>query len=140
MVIPLEIFAAAGMLLLVDQWSKRVVRVHVRDRSILCGPILRIRCVTNMRQIYAGPGTRFGLVLVWVVALISATILHEYGRWFQTPLARLALGAAFGGAAGNLLDIIRRRPIVDFIDLRYWPVFNLADAAIVAGLVAACWL
>jgi signal peptidase II len=46
---------------------------------------------------------------------------------------------AFGGAAGNLLDILRLRSIVDFIDLHWWPVFNLADVAIVAGLVVAFW-
>ena len=39
-----------------------------------------------------------------------------------------------GGAAGNLLDRVRRGAIVDFIAVGPWPVFNLADAAIVAGI------
>lgn len=49
----------------------------------------------------------------------------------------LGVGAALGGAAGNLSDVLRRRAIVDFIDLGWWPVFNVADIGIVAGLVAA---
>jgi len=47
------------------------------------------------------------------------------------------LGMALGGAAGNLRDILRHRYIVDFIDLGWWPVFNLADVAIVGGLILA---
>ena len=50
-----------------------------------------------------------------------------------------ALGSSLGGAMGNLIDGIGRRAVIDFIDLRVWPVFNLADAAIVAGaMIAAC--
>jgi len=49
------------------------------------------------------------------------------------------VGAALGGAAGNLLDILRRRSVLDFIDLRWWPVFNIADVGIVAGLAVAFW-
>ncbi len=49
----------------------------------------------------------------------------------------LGIGCALGGAAGNLLDILRRQHVVDFIDLGWWPVFNLADVAIVGGLLLA---
>lgn len=49
------------------------------------------------------------------------------------------LGLSLGGAAGNLLDRLRRGAVVDFIRLGRWPAFNVADAALVAGagLVAA---
>jgi signal peptidase II len=53
--------------------------------------------------------------------------------------ALAGVGCALGGAAGNLLDILRRRHVVDFIDLGWWPVFNLADVAIVGGLLFAFW-
>jgi signal peptidase II len=48
-----------------------------------------------------------------------------------------AAGAVLGGMAGNLLDSIGGRGVIDFIDLRVWPVFNLADAAIVGGTLLA---
>jgi signal peptidase II len=58
---------------------------------------------------------------------------------FQSYAAQLGLGAAIGGATGNLLDILRRGAVVDFIDLRIWPVFNVADALIFVGVfVALC--
>jgi signal peptidase II len=88
---------------------------------------------------YTRDGARVALVLVWFAALFSAIILHHSGAWFQGPVGLFGLGLALGGAAGNLLDILRSRYVVDFIDLRWWPVFNLADVAIVAGLVLALW-
>ncbi len=79
------------------------------------------------------------LVLVWLTALASAVLLQRSGGWFQSHVAVFGLGLALGGAAGNLLDILRSRHVVNFIDLRWWPVFNIADVAIVAGLVLAFW-
>ena len=49
------------------------------------------------------------------------------------------LGCALGGAAGNLVDIVRRHHVIDFIDLVWWPVFNLADIGIVGGLLLTFW-
>jgi signal peptidase II len=77
--------------------------------------------------------------MIWLTALVSAVLLHRSGIWFQNPIALLALGSAFGGAAGNLFDVMRQQYVIDFIDLRWWPVFNLADVAIVAGLATALW-
>jgi len=135
----IELLASGTVLMLLDQWSKRMVQRHVPDRCISWGPILRIRYVTSLKDIYRRDDARAVLVLVWFAALVSAIILRRSGVWFQGHAALFGLGLAFGGAAGNLLDILRRRCIVDFIDLRWWPVFNLADVAIVGGLVMALW-
>jgi signal peptidase II len=135
----IELFASGGVLLFLDQWSKRMAQMPAADRCISWGPILRVRCVTNLKDIYRRDSTRAVLVLVWFTALVSAILLHRSGAWFQSRAALLGLGLAFGGAAGNLLDILRCGCIVDFIDLGWWPVFNLADVAIVAGLVVAFW-
>jgi signal peptidase II len=131
------LFGAAGLFLLLDQCSKLLVQSHVQGRCLLWGPVIRIRGVRSVKNLYRRNGARPLLVMVWFVALLSAIILHRSGIWFQSHLALLALGAAFGGAAGNLVDVLRRRYVFDFIDLRWWPVFNLADVAIVAGLAAA---
>jgi signal peptidase II len=95
--------------------------------------------VTNPRTFYRRAGARVALVLIWGGALASALVLHHSGAWFQSAGALCGLGLALGGAAGNLLDILRRRHVVDFIDLGWWPVFNVADVAIVAGLALAFW-
>ncbi|TAN60108.1 signal peptidase II [bacterium] len=48
---------------------------------------------------------------------------------------RVALGLILGGASGNLIDRIRLGYIVDFLDFRVWPVFNIADSAITIGII-----
>ena len=118
----LDLFVAAAALLFLDQLSKRIVRR---------------RRVRGMKCTCTGHRSRVGLVLIWFLALACATILHASSATFQSHLSMLGVGAALGGAAGNLSDVLRRRAIVDFIDLGWWPVFNVADIGIVAGLVAA---
>src|SRR5215469_6627398 len=115
--------------MLLDQWSKRIVELRVADRSISLGRFLRIRRVRNPRKIYGNSWIRAALVLLWCASLSAAIILYRAGTVFQNRTTLIGLGAAFGGAAGNLLDIVRHRSIVDFIDLGWWPVFNVADVA-----------
>jgi signal peptidase II len=53
---------------------------------------------------------------------------------FSNWPARLGLGLALGGAVGNLIDRLRFGGVVDFLEVGPWPVFNLADTAIVVGV------
>ena len=64
-------------------------------------------------------------------------LLVEVGPLAGNAWAAIALGAALGGAASNLIDRVHLGGIVDFIDVKIWPVFNIADAAIVIGAGAA---
>ena len=50
-------------------------------------------------------------------------------------LVQWGLGLAAGGATGNALDHLRGRAVVDFVELRGWPIFNVADAAITCGVL-----
>lgn len=125
--------------LLLDQWSKRAARQLVLEAGFSFAPFLRIRYVTNLNQIYRRAPARTALVLAWLASLASAITLHHFGAWFHSPIAVIGLGLAFGGAAGNLLDILRHNYVVDFVDLGWWPVFNLADVGIVGGLLLAFW-
>ena len=99
------------------------------------------------------PGAAFGLfgrfpiVFTILALMITVGILLALKKVPDTPHA-VALGLILGGADGNLVDRLVRDPgflrgeVVDFIDLRVWPVFNIADSAIVCGailLVIANW-
>jgi signal peptidase II len=133
------LLAFGGMFLLLDQWSKKLAEVHATGRSIACGRLLRIRCVTCPHKSLSTGRTRIVLPLFWFLGLVCAIVLHSSGTWFQSRGALIGLGLAFGGAAGNLLDLLRRQCVLDFIDLGWWPVFNLADVGILTGLVLAFW-
>ena len=78
------------------------------------------------------------LMLAWLVLLVA--VLARAGpvaHFFQSSAAHVALGAALGGAAGNLCDVLVRKGVVDYIHLGPWPTFNLADVTIVSGIVLA---
>jgi signal peptidase II len=133
----LETILGAGLLFLLDWRSKQAVSGLAANGGLAVGPMLRIRRVAHTSALYRSRKFRSFLAATWLVALVSAILLHRLGARFQSPVALWGLGAAFGGAAGNLRDIFRWHYVVDFIDLGWWPVFNLADVAIVAGLAAA---
>jgi signal peptidase II len=87
-------------------------------------------------------GAAFGLFANWTWLFILVTlaavllVLFFYRRILALDWQfQLALALALGGAVGNLLDRIRFGHVVDFIDLLVWPVFNVADMAIIAGVV-----
>jgi len=128
--------SATAAALLADRASKAMVLSRVD------GGVRSIGRFAAIRPTLGRPfNTRFGagpilLCVLWLAVAALAAIAPTFG-WFERPVAQAGLGAALGGAAGNLLDVIRRGRVLDFIDLRVWPAFNLADAAIVTGVVVA---
>ena len=66
------------------------------------------------------------LVLVWIYRLLRK-------RQIQSRMALIGLGLVSGGAMGNLIDRFRYGYVIDFLDFRVWPVFNIADTCISVG-------
>jgi signal peptidase II len=73
------------------------------------------------------------LVVLWIASTAIAAVLLQAGMIAENALGAAGIGAALGGAAGNLADRLRHGAVVDFIVIGRWPPFNLADAAIVMG-------
>jgi signal peptidase II len=126
---------AAVVVLAGDQVSKLMVVSRPPFRGPVARPsFLAIRVVLNRRgALVPFVGVRMLLVL-WVALVAAAVLSVHYGMLGDNLVGRLGVGAAVGGATGNLIDRLCRGGIVDFIAVGLWPVFNLADAAIVAGL------
>ncbi|RME46880.1 MAG: signal peptidase II [Chloroflexi bacterium] len=87
------------------------------------------------------PGAAFGLFpdqgsLFAVIAVIVVVAILVYYRYLPAHnwFVRMSLGLQLGGALGNLADRLQHGYVVDFIDFKIWPVFNLADMAIVTGV------
>ena len=80
-------------------------------------------------------GTGLGPVIGVVALLVVVGLLVSIGR-STSPLYPLAVGLIIGGAVGNLVDRLFRSPgwfrggVVDFIDVQWWPIFNVADIAV----------
>lgn len=87
------------------------------------------------------PGAAFGLFpdqggLFVVIAIVVVVAILAYYRYLPSHnwLVRFSLGLQLGGALGNLADRLQYGYVIDFIDFKIWPVFNLADVAIVTGV------
>jgi signal peptidase II len=81
------------------------------------------------------PAATIGLALT-----VLAALFYNRAAWPAAPLGQWGFGLMVGGALGNVMDRLRFGSVVDYLDVYVWPVFNLADAAIVVGagaLVAA---
>jgi signal peptidase II len=131
------VFGTAGGAYVLDRVSKIWA-----EHTLVNGPVdvvsglFTLRFTTN-----PGGAFSFGTSAPWFFAaatvVVSSAIVATAFRNRRLVHA-FALGLVLGGAVGNLTDRLIRGPglsgnVVDFIDLHYWPVFNLADTAIVVG-------
>ena len=137
--------ATRGLLLLVialaviglDQLTKYLIRANMGlGESIPREGIFRITYVTNT-------GGAFGIFasqtfLLALIAVIGISVFLIYLRYIplKSRLLKIGLGLDLGGAIGNLIDRLRLEgKVTDFIDIGPWPVFNVADSAIVVGTI-----
>jgi signal peptidase II len=118
-----------------DQLTKQIVtgRLQLDAGTHVVGPFW-IHHVQNS-------GIAFGLFASATAAVIALTgiavalmLLFFARSGSRHPVLPVALGFVIGGSLSNLLDRIRLGYVTDFLDLRYWPAFNLADSFIVLGV------
>ncbi len=81
------------------------------------------------------------IVFIGVSLLVIVWVVREFLRRPRTLAPSTVWGYALvlGGAAGNLIDRLRFGFVVDFIDVRIWPVFNIGDSAITIGVALLLW-
>jgi signal peptidase II len=129
----------AAAVVAVDQLTKWwAVGRLARGAITIVGPI-RLALTRNRGGAF---GLGSGVVPMVVLAAVAlVVVLVVVGRSIDRTAVAVALGLVLGGAVGNLVDRVFRSPgflrgwVVDFIDFRWWPVFNVADAAISCGCV-----
>ena len=128
--------AIAIAIVAADQLTKTWAEHALADRTIHVIWTLQLRLAFNSGIAFSlGTGST-PLVTVVAGAIFVAVAVVAW-RSSGRGLA-VGLGAILGGAAGNLVDRLVRHnggQVIDFIDLQWWPVFNVADASIVLGVV-----
>ncbi len=137
----LYVFSAATLVLILDRLTKYVItHILANGQSIKIIPnFFHITLVLNK-------GAAFGLFkeMTAIFVLLSLSVIifiilyiwrNEFGRIYLP----VALGLILGGAIGNLIDRIKFGYVIDFIDFRIWPVFNMADSCITIGAIILAW-
>ena len=127
-------------ILMADQVTKWLVVLTMNPgQSIPDSGLVRITYVTNTGSAFGFfPNQTIFLVLASFVG-IGVLLVFYRTHPINNTLLHASLGLQLGGAIGNLVDRIRLGYVVDFIDVGTWPVFNVADSAIVVGLIGLLW-
>jgi len=137
----LALFLVALFIVGADQASKTWIRSNLPEGySLFKLGFFRITHVQNT-------GAAFGLLpdhslALMIFAIIAGSVVlffiiygHRYFPWLGDTAVMLTFGLVLGGTAGNLIDRFRFGYVTDFIDLSYWPAFNIADSALSIGAI-----
>ncbi|MDD5073150.1 MAG: signal peptidase II [Candidatus Omnitrophica bacterium] len=128
-------FIIAASVVIIDQVTKAIAVAKLTSVGSLpaIGTIVSFTLVKNT-------GAAFGLFRYQTVVLVVISVIAIAFTIFylakKKPALYLPFSLILGGAAGNLID--RLHPggyVIDFIDLHFWPVFNVADSCITIGAV-----
>jgi signal peptidase II len=127
---------ACGVVVAVDQGTKALANSLVdRGDRVEALPFLAFQNVRN-EGVAFGLGGDISAVVIGVTIVVLLGLLVFLGARARTGWQIwLPAGLLIGGALGNLADRVRDGAVTDFIDLPLWPTFNLADVAIVAGVI-----
>jgi signal peptidase II len=118
-----------------DQLTKRIVASHLAldQGDHIVGPFW-IHHVQNSGIAFGLFSSRTAAVIVLTGIAVVWMLVFFARSGARHPVLPVALGLVIGGSMSNLLDRVRLGYVTDFLDLRYWPAFNLADSFIVIGV------
>ncbi len=136
------VFFLAGTLVpVLDQLSKSWIRAQLPVGGSLYETgtfrIIRLNNTGAAFGLFQGQSPVLAIIALVGVILILAYMFVIYRRFpvLDVPMGNFALGLVLGGTIGNLVDRLSRGYVTDFIDLGFWPAFNVADSAVTAGVI-----
>jgi len=135
-------FLTALLVVVADQLSKWWIIEHLKPQQSLfeAGFFQIARFPPNTGAAFGlFQDQSFALTIVAIVGiaflLVYALIIRPRFSPLDNLLARTALGLVLGGTIGNLIDRLCFGGVTDFISIGWWPAFNIADSAIVVGVI-----
>jgi signal peptidase II len=131
----LSLVLVASAAVAADQVTKQLVArtLQLGDAVELAGPV-SIHHVHNSGIAFGLFSSATSIVIALTAVAVICLVLFFARSGRRHPLLPVALGLVLGGSVSNLLDRIRLGYVTDFLDLAYWPSFNLADSFIVVGV------
>jgi signal peptidase II len=122
--------------LVLDQLTKFLALQYLQDRSIPLIPnIFHLTLVHNTGIAFGFFRQHPNILLALITCSLVFLFVWAWKKKDMPSSQRFVLALILGGAVGNWIDRVRFGAVVDFLDFRVWPVFNLADSAISVGVV-----
>jgi len=132
------IFIIVTSVIVLDQLTKFLALRFLQLNT----PVPLIKNFLNLTLVH-NRGAAFGFfqnqLLLFVLVSLFAIGLILYNLKTNSIILKLTLSLILGGAIGNLIDRLRFGFVVDFLDLRIWPVFNIADSVITIAALVLSW-
>ncbi len=128
-------YLIALILLSLDQFSKYIIRqkIPLAESIPVIKGIFHITYVENTGIAFGLFPQGHSLFIIISLIIILVIIFFERKKALKSLRERFCLGLILGGALGNLIDRLRFGFVIDFLDFRIWPVFNLADSGVCIG-------
>ncbi len=123
-----------------DQWSKVWIRSYPEGQQIFKFGLFSIVHVHNTGAAFGlFQGYSFALTIIALIGIVIILILafafSSRLPFLSSRLGKLSLGLILGGTMGTLIDRVRLGYVTDFIDVGFWPAFNVADSAVTVGVL-----
>ncbi|MGM5480862.1 MAG: signal peptidase II [Nanobdellota archaeon] len=136
--IPFLYLLIAAIVLIIDFFTKYIIKMQdVRTEGIVAiTPITNKGSLFSLFSNYTSINIIFIILSIIAVVLITL-ILRNDNELNSKKLVVIGLGSILGGVLGNLYDRIFYGAVFDWINLHFWPVFNIADTGIVVGVILA---
>ena len=129
--------ATCGLVVAVDQGVKGLIDTQIaRGDSVEVLPFLSLENTRNTGIAFGLAGGASPLLIGLTLLALIGLLVYIATRGEGGASMWIPAGLLVGGALGNLADRVREDAVIDFIDVGGWPTFNLADVAIVAGVIA----
>ncbi len=134
------IFIIVGSIIFLDQGSKFLATkfLHLNTPVVIIKNFLNFTLVHNRGAAFGNFQNKLFL-LIFISIFAIALIFYNLRDKRNSTIFKLSLSLILGGAIGNLIDRLRFGFVIDFLDLRVWPVFNLADSVITIAAFLIIW-
>ncbi|MEK6983541.1 MAG: signal peptidase II [Nanoarchaeota archaeon] len=138
------IYSTAFLIVLLDQFTKFFIKQNLQlNQSIpIINNIFHLTYVTNTGSAF-GLFKGFNAIFTAFSLIVIITIFYYLKRINKNEkILQFSVGLLLGGTLGNLIDRIIHGAVIDFLDFRVWPVFNVADSAVtisIAILIILLW-
>lgn len=130
----LIIFLITILTIFIDQITKFFISKNINTQITIIKKVLYFTFVKNT-------GAAFGILknqtilLIWFSVIVVGVIFFLYDKIPNKKSVQIFTALILGGTISNLVDRLRLNYVIDFIDFKVWPAFNIADAAVTIGCI-----
>ena len=131
------LFLIAWSIWLTDFLTKFWAERNLVEPIKLIGDFLKLQLSTNSGAAFS---LRISSIILTIFAIVTSAVIVYWSPRITSKAWAITFGLVLGGALGNLTDRITKGEVTDWISIKYWPTFNIADSAIVVAAAIAIYL